>query len=163
MIARACAVPRDALLCAYVDRAGTYTDCFEVMLPGEAGLHDFIEAFYTTWLFRLERAVLSIALRRRVRDHEVTALANAQADSFAVWTVEGREPTQILLRDLSGGTRSYLAVAGKQGGVTRLLFGSAVVGRAGQDFPVWLRATMPLHRFYAKCLLRLAERKLRWC
>jgi hypothetical protein len=148
MIARACAVPRDALLCAYVDRAGTYTDCFEVMLPGEAGLHDFIEAFYTTWLFRLERAVLSIALRRRVRDHEVTALANAQADSFAVWTVEGREPTQILLRDLSGGTRS--------------LFGSAVVGRAGQDFPVWLRATMPLHRFYAKCLLRLAERKLRW-
>jgi hypothetical protein len=159
MIARAVPVPRDALLSVYVAQDGTYTDCFEVMHPLEADLSAFIEAFYTTWLFRLERAVLTLTLRRRVTDAEVTALAAGES-RFAVWTVEARAPAQVLLCDLGGHTRSWLAVAPKDGGVTRLLFGSAVVARDGA-LPGWMRAITPLHRFYARSLLRLAERKLR--
>lgn len=159
MIARACDVPRDGLLQAYVARG--YTDCFEVMSPLEIDLGAFIDAFYTTWLFRLERAVLSVALRRRIRDADVAALA-AGADTFAAWRVEGRADHQILLCDMAGHTRSYLAVSHKQGGVTRLVFGSAVVAADSGQSGGMMKALLPLHRFYSKCLLRLAERKLRY-
>jgi len=160
MIARAVPVPRDALLTEYVSRDGTYTDCFEVMHPLEADLPAFIASFYTTWLFRLERAVLTVTLRKRIKDSDVDALARAEVQAFAAWTVEERAPGQILLCDLAGHTRSWLAVAPKEGGVTRLLFGSAVVAQNG-TLPGWVRAMMPLHKFYARALLRLAERKLR--
>ena len=159
MIARAVPVPRDALLGAYVDRDGAYTDCFEVMHPMAADLPAFVTAFYTTWLFRLERVVLSVVLRRRISDAEVQALAGG-ADRFAAWRVAGRETDEIMLEDQSGRTLSYLAVAPKDGGVTRLLFGSVVRGAEGAR-PLWLRALMPVHRLYARALLRLAERKLR--
>ena len=155
MIARAVAVPRDALLQRHVG-PGAYTDCFEAMSPFEVDLEAFIGAFYTTWLFRLERVVLSLVLRRWIRDREVAALAEG-GDAFAVWRVEARGAHQILLRETSGLTRSYLAVSAKEGGVTRLLFGSAVVGPQGRV----LRAMIPAHRLYSKALLRLAERKLR--
>lgn len=162
MIARACAVPRDALLHSYVNRAGTFTDCFEVMHPVAADLEAFIAAFYTTWLFRLERAVLTVTQGRRIKDTDVQALASGAADRFAVWTVEDREARQILLCDVSGHTRSYLAVAPKDGGATRLLFGSAVVGGPEGRLPYWVRALMPFHRVYSKALLRLAERRMRF-
>ena len=160
MIARAVPVPRDGLLSRYVAREGCYTDCFEVMHPLEVDLLAFVTAFYTTWLFRLERLVLTLALRQRIRDADVAALAAEDRDSFAACRVEGREAGQILLCDLSGHTRSWLAVAPKEGGVTRLLFGSAVVARDGK-MSGGVRAMIPLHRFYSRALLRLAERKLR--
>lgn len=161
MIARACDVPRDGLLQAYVGQGETYTDCFEVMSPVEIALPDFIEAFYTTWLFRLERLILSITLRRRIRDADARVMA-AGAETFAAWSVEARADAQILLRDMAGHTRSYLAVSAKDGGVTRLIFGSAVVARDGKPLGGFVKVLIPLHRFYSKALLRLAERKLRY-
>lgn len=161
MIARACTVPRDALLQRYVGAGANYTDCFEVMSPGAVTLPDFITAFYTTWLFRLERTVLSVAMRRRITDADVQGLAQG-ADRFAAWTVEAREDVQILLCDTTGHTRSYLAVSAKDGGVTRLIFGSAVVARDNQPLGRGTTALIPLHRLYSKALLRLAERKLRY-
>lgn len=161
MMARAIAVPQDALLHRYVGQGQTYTDCFEVMHPLSVTLEGFIEAFYTTWLFRLERAVLTIGLRKRIRDSDVEALAASRNQSFAAWRVEERGSAQILLADLSGHTRSYLAVAPKEGGVTRLIFGSAVVVPDGKPLAPIVRWTVPLHRFYSRALLRLAERKLR--
>ena len=128
MIARACTVPADGLLQTYVGQGANYTDCYEVMLPGAVTLPEFIEAFYTTWLFKLERAVLSVVLRRRITNSDARALAEG-ADGFAVWTVEDREEAQILLLDHMWHTRSYLAVSHKAGGVTRLIFGSAVVAK----------------------------------
>ncbi len=160
MIARAVPVPRDAFLGAYAAQDGTYTDCFEVMHPLETDLAEFIAAFYTTWLFRLERVVLGISLRKRITDADVAALATGQADTFAAWRVEQRDQAQVLMCDLGGLTRSWLAVAPKDGGVTRLLFGSGVVAK-GEALPAWVRATLPLHRLYSKALLRTAERKLR--
>lgn len=160
MIPRACTVPRDAQLQRYAQRDDCYTDCFEVMHPMEADLSAFIDAFYTTWLFRLERAVLTLTLRRRIRDADVVALG-AGADTFAAWRVEDRAEGQILLCDLSGHTRSWLAVAPKEGGTTRLLFGSAVVPREGQALSGVVRAMIPAHRFYSRMLLRMAEWRLR--
>lgn len=160
MIPRACAVPQDGLLHRYVAQDGAYTDCFEVMHPMEADLPAFITAFYTTWLFRLERAVLTVLLRRRIRDADVTALAEGGVD-FAAWRVEDRAEGQILLCDLSGATRSWLAVAPKEGGTTRLLFGSAVVPWDGQPLSRFVRVLIPAHRFYSRALLRLAEWRLR--
>jgi hypothetical protein len=160
MIARAVAVPGDALLRVYADSDGAYTDCFEVMHPLQADLPAFVTAFYTTWIFRLERFVLSLMLRRRIRDSEVVALAEAAADRFAIWEVEARQDGQILLCAKGGQTRSWLAVAAKEGGVTRLLFGSAVIGHAAER-PFWVKALTPAHVFYSRLLLRAAERKLR--
>ena len=161
MIAQACDVPRDGLLQAYVGKGATYTDCFEVMSPRAVSLPELIEAFYTTWLFRMERSVLSIFLRRWVRDSDVRALAQG-GDNFAVWQVEARGEAQVLLREQSGHTRSYLAVLSEGDGETRLIFGSAVVAQEGKPLGILIRALTPLHKFYSKCLIRLAERKLRF-
>ncbi|NNE53264.1 MAG: hypothetical protein HKN30_12800 [Sulfitobacter sp.] len=161
MIPRACAVPRDALLSRYVAQEGVYTDCFEVMHPGPVDLPAMIEAFYTTGLFRIERLVLSVGLRRRITVRQVQALAQGGASAFAAWEVEAREESQILLRDLSGATRSWLAAAPKEGAATRLLFGSAVVPRQGRTLGPGFRLLVPLHRAYARALLRAAEWRLR--
>lgn len=160
MIARSISVPKDALLHRYVDKPGAYTDCFEVMSPLSVTHVEFIEAFYTTWLFRLERVILAAVLCRGVSDTEVIALAEGREDNFAVWTVEDRMSDQILLQDASGQTCSYLAVVGKEGGVTHLIFGSAVFAKTG-EMPLWIKALIPAHRFYSKALLRLAEWKIR--
>ncbi|MGC1506436.1 MAG: hypothetical protein WA782_20150 [Sulfitobacter sp.] len=160
MTVRACDLPEGALLAAYVAREGTYTDCFEVAVGAEAALPAFVTAFYTTWLFRLERAVLSVALRKRIRDSDVAALADGRAECFAVWTVEARGTGQILLCDITGATRSYLAVTAYADGMTRLIFGSAVLGRNKGKLPLLVRVTTPLHRFYSKALLQLAARRL---
>ena len=70
MTLRAIAVPQNALLHRYVGQIEAYTDCFETLHPREAALGDFIEAFYGTWLFRLERLVLTFILRRRITEDE---------------------------------------------------------------------------------------------
>lgn len=46
------ALPATSLLHAYRDRRA-YTDCFHIDLPGAVSLADYIDAFYTTWLFKL--------------------------------------------------------------------------------------------------------------
>lgn len=155
------AVPTDALLQRYVVRAGAYTDCFEVTLPGKVALPNLITAFYTTWLFGLERAVLTVVLRRRIRDADVLALAAGTADRFAAWRVEDRREDQILLCDIMGSTRSFLAVTDVAGGGTRVLFGSAVMPRGQGGLGLVMKILTPLHRIYAKALLQAACRKLR--
>lgn len=160
MNVRPCHVPQGAFLSAYEGRAGAYTDCYETNYPAKVSLAAFVTAFYTTWLFRLERAVLTVALRKRIRDSDVAALADGRSDAFAAWTVEARDAGQILLCDITGATRSYLAVQPNADGTTRLIFGSAVVGRGSGKVSLLVRVTTPLHRFYSKALLKQATRKL---
>ena len=160
MIPRAISVPRDTLLSRYAGQEATYTDCYEVMFVGDADLGQFITAFYTTWLFRAERLILSLVLRRRIKNSEVSALAKG-AETFAAWRVEDRAKGEILLCDLSGRTRSWLAVVPNEGRVTRLLFGSAVVADSGRDLPRSVRLLTPVHKVYSRALLWLAQGKLR--
>ena len=142
-----------------------YTDCFKTALDCDARLADFIEAFYTTPLFRLERAILAGFFACPSSDADAVELAAGRRERFAAWTVEARAVDQILLCDLQGRTRSWLRVDTPDASGTLLYFGSAIVpahperhGRAalGAGF----RALLGFHRLYSRALLGAAARRL---
>ena len=154
--------PADALLGRY-DAGGGYTDCFAVTIPGHVTQAAYVEAFYTTALFKLERLVLAMLVSRPSTDLEARLLAAGDAERFAAWTVEAREPDQLLLCDFMGSTRSWLMSVvdtASPAPATRLYFGSAIVPRNGSGLGAGFRAMVPLHRLYARALLRSAVRRL---
>lgn len=141
---------------------GVFTDCYGLTVPGAVGLAALVEAFYTTRLFRLERAVLALALRRPSTDAQARQLAAGTVDTFAAWQVQARSDTEVLLR--AGPTRSWLAVApsATDPGATQLRFGSAVLpARPGGRLGVTFHALVGLHRLYSRLLLAAAARRLR--
>ena len=156
--------PEGALLATYSAQDGCYTDCFAADVPGVVTFEDFVTAFYTTWLFKVERAILKVAVKRPSTDAQAVELAQGQRDAFAAWDVEARAADQILMCDLAGRTRSWLMVAPERGG-TRLYFGSAVVPVQGKDGKPTLgfgfSALLGFHKLYSKALLWTAVRKLR--
>lgn len=156
-------VPAHALLARYGGDGG-YADCYAMTVPGPVGHAAFVEAFYTTRLFKLERWLLA-RLGYPSTDAQARQLAAGECGRFAAWTVEGRAPDQLLLCDAVGGTRSWLMVAPAEGGGTRLHFGSAVVPRRrrpGQRprMGVVFHALLGFHRWYSRALLRAAWRRL---
>ena len=124
----------------------------------------YIEAFYTTALFKLERLVLAVLLSRPSTDLEARRLAAGETERFAAWTVEARDADQILLCDFMGSTRSWLmsvADMASATATTSLYFGSAIVPRRGAGrLGIGFRLMVPLHRLYARALLRSAVRRL---
>lgn len=156
-------LPPGALLAAYRER-GAYTDCYVATLPQPLTLAAFVDAFYTTPLFKLERLILALALRRPSTDFDARRLAVGQRDSFAAWRVEARSADQLLLCDLAGRTRSWLMVAPEPGGGTRLHFGSAVLpvsrGDGAPRMGLPFRALLGFHKLYARALLWSAWRRL---
>lgn len=162
----ACSLPDGALLARYRDMPGAYTDCFTAPVGREVSASEFIEAFYTTWLFKCERFVLFL-IGRGCTDADARALAIGKVDKFAAWTVEGRADRQLLVCDFAKLTRSWLMVGSRRDGLagTQLYFGSAVVPRAkdkaGNPRPsAAFRLLQPAHAFYARALLRAAARKI---
>lgn len=162
----ACSLPDGALLTRYRDMPGAYTDCFTAPVGREVSASEFIEAFYTTWLFKCERFVLFL-IGRGCTDADARALAIGKVDKFAAWTVEGRADRQLLVCDFAKLTRSWLMVGARRdgGAGTQLYFGSAVVPTAkdgaGNPRPtVGFRALTPVHAFYARALLRAAAGKV---
>jgi hypothetical protein len=87
-------LPKNALLQRYAQDPLNYTDCYVKDVAGTIGLSDFIMAFYTTRLFRAERFVLRIAARKPSTDADARAVADGDAQAFAVWTVEDRTRLQ---------------------------------------------------------------------
>lgn len=155
------ALPSGALLGRHVS-AISYTDCFVVTVPGQISQAAYVEAFYTTALFKLERLALAVLLRRPSSDLEARRLATGEVSRFAAWTVEAWESDQILLCDFLGASRSWLmSVEDGVSGVTTLYFGTALVPRTGGDrLDVGFRALIPFHRPYARALLRSAASRL---
>lgn len=163
----ACALPDAALLVRYRD-AGAYTDCYAIELAGAFSHAEYVEAFYTTALFKVERALLRSFAGKTSTDSEVRELATGRRDSFAAWMVEARSVDQLLLSDFRAQTRSWLmtapgADASKHG--TRLYFGSAVVpitdrksGNSTMSFA--FRALIGFHKLYSRGLLRAAASRL---
>lgn len=145
--------PRGRLLHRY-HTAGHYVDCFTRVVDKPVDLSTYIEGFYGSRLFGLERRILGLAGLGATRA-EVTALARGETESFAAWQVEDRTDSQLLLRDVKGATASWLAVAAEGTG-TRLYFGSAIVFQNGRK-PWWLRPTLPFHGLYARQLLARAR------
>jgi hypothetical protein len=159
-----CELPQHALLREYL-RDGAYADCYAVLTAGSVSHVAFVEAFYTTGLFRLERLLLGWFASRPSTDAEAAGLAAGTRDSFAAWRVESRGPDQLMLADVTGRTRSWLMVAEGEGGGTTLYFGSAVVPagrrRTGQGtLGVAFRLLLGFHKLYARALLRAAKARL---
>ena len=160
-------LPEEALLHRYL-RDGHYTDCYSTDIARSVTHSQYIVAFYTTFLFRIERFILKMAVSRPSTDAEAMQLAEKQRDSFAAWSVEARDNNQLLLCDFQARTRSWLLVVPllpEQAPRTRLYFGSAVVrnrnseserqsGTFGFGVLLWL------HRLYSVALLYSAKMRL---
>lgn len=157
---RACPVPDDALLQRYVGQGATYTDCFTVEIPQQVSLDQYVSAFYTTPLFRAERLVLTVGMRKRIRDSDIDAMLSGVSENFAFWRVEARGENELLMCDLSGSTRSWFGVQPEATGSTRLFFGSVVVAKEGEPLSKIVEITEGLHIMYSRGLLAAARRRL---
>lgn len=157
--------PAQAFLRDYV-RDGTYADAYFLDLPAAVSQAEFVAAFYTTGLFRIERRILAWLVARPSSDAQARELAAGARAQFAAWRVERQDGEQLLLCDFQGRTRSWLmAVSGGAGaGGSRLWFGSAVVpvaGRSGRPrLGLAFSALLGFHALYSRLLLRAAARRL---
>jgi hypothetical protein len=157
-------LPPGALLAHYRDN-GAYTDCYTLDVSGPVSHSDFAHAFYTSWLFKIERWILSWAIAKPSTDIEALALAKGEKDRFSAWTVEARTADQLLMCDYQSRTRSWLMTEPIAGGGTRLYFGSAVVpfrpnGDTDRTFGAAFRLLLGFHKLYSRALLRAARGNL---
>ena len=163
----ACSLPDGALLGAY-GREGVYTDCYTTDISGAVSPAQYVTAFYTTWVFKLERLILKWAVSRPSTDTDAELLAEGTTDSFAAWRIERRGDNQLLMCDFRGRTRSWFMAAplkSESGANTRLYFGSAVVPvehpKTGKAELGWrFRALLGFHKMYSRVLLQAARSRL---
>jgi hypothetical protein len=156
-------LPDDALLQRYANSNG-FADAYAVEIERNVSFATFVQAFYSTGTFVPERLVLSV-LGRRSSKEQLVAMALGEQQRFAAWTVEARDESQVLLRDDTGRTRSWLMSEPLPGGGTRLYFGSAVVARADlrtgeRSMGAGFNALLGFHRAYSRALLRAARKAL---
>jgi hypothetical protein len=163
---RSAELPPEALLRKYLTGGG-YADCYVTEVPQRVSHAEYVEAFYTTALFKIERLLLAWLVARPATDAQAAALANGTLDRIAAWGVEGRSADQLLLADFQGRTRSWLMVApgaSQDGNSTRLYFGSAVVPRVGRsgrrEMGSVFRLLLGFHQLYSRALLRAATARL---
>jgi hypothetical protein len=156
-------LPAHALLVKY-GRDGGYADCFVTDVPRVVAHADFVAAFYTTWLFKFERFILRWLVGKPSTDAEARSLARGKRDTFAAWSVEGRQDEQLLLCDFQSRTRSWLMVEAGAAS-TRLYFGSGIVPRVdrltgAKRLGPGFRALLGFHRLYSRALLATARSRL---
>jgi hypothetical protein len=163
-----CEVPLNSFLRSYKDGVG-FADCYVAEVPGAVTQAAFIEAFYTSPLFKVERTLLQYLASRPATDAGAKQLAGGKATKFSAWRVERQSASELLLADFTGRTRSWLMaepIAGSDQPLkTRLYFGSAVVPRpakAGEKPRMgWaFHALLGFHRLYSRLLLRAASRRV---
>ena len=161
-----CSLPKHALLARYQlggDLEG-YTDCFAIKLQKRIEFADFVVAFYTSPLFKIERFILRL-IGKPANDKKARELALGLRADFAAWTVEDRSQDQILLCDFMKKTRSWLMVElSDEERQSNLYFGSAVVFKTSETNEVKPPAGFSLlsrfHVWYSKALLNAAHRQL---
>lgn len=145
---------------------GAYTDCYVTEIARTVSLPEYVEAFYTTPIFKLERLILKWSVSKPSTDAEARHLAHGATDAFAAWSVEVRASDQLLLCDFLRRTRSWLMVSAidSYGSGTRLYFGSAIVpvrSRSGQTtLGFAFNSLLGFHKLYSRALLRAARSRL---
>ncbi|MEL7312801.1 MAG: hypothetical protein AAFN07_14900 [Pseudomonadota bacterium] len=145
---------------------GHFADCYTTSVSSHVDLKAFVTAFYSTRLFSVERWILKVIARRPSSQADIDALASGASDRFAAWDVEDRSATQLLLRDMSGLTRSWLMVRPDRASNTTILnFGSAVLGSQSASaskpkLSPLIRMTLPFHHWYSRALFRAAKKAL---
>lgn len=162
-----CPIPDDALLKTYSLNGG-FADCYATDIAGSISLAQYVAAFYTTPVFKLERLILKYAVSMPSTDDEARQLAAGTIDRFAAWHVEARRDNQLLMCDFQRRTRSWLMVAPTlhaNGPQTRLYFGSGVVAMIDRKTGVAsqgrvFRALLGFHKVYSKVLLHAAKSRL---
>ena len=157
-------VPSASLLGRLATQRNAYADAYTLRLPQAVSLAEFVEAFYTTRLFKLERWLIA-RTGRPSTDADVRALAQGEDRRMAAWTVEAREGDELLMHEDSGVTRSWFKVEAAAGGATTLWFGSAFMPRKGEAggkprFSWLFHALLGFHRSYSRALLAAAARRL---
>ena len=159
-------LPEEALLSAYSE-SGAFADCYFTEIDRVVSQAEYVQAFYSTPLFKLERAILKWAVSRPSTDDQARRLSEGETDTFAAWNVEARNENQLLLSDFRQRTRSWLMSEASPDGrnATRLYFGSAVVPpgnrepgepRMGMTFSLLLQ----FHKLYSQALLASARSRL---
>ena len=156
-------LPEGALLQRY-RRDGSYTDCYFMDIPRHIAMSEYISAFYTTPLFKVERKILALAAGKHSSDEAAHNLALGREAKFSAWSVEERSGNQLLLCDFLSRTRSWLMAEADQSS-TRLYFGSAVVPKSKSasgkaSFGFAFHALYGFHHLYTKALMRAAQAKL---
>jgi hypothetical protein len=156
--------PANALIHKYTSMPGAYTDSYLTQIPTQVAFSDYVFAFYTTPLFKIERLILKLLVRKPSTDKEARELADTVRNQFAAWTVEARDENQLLMCDFAGSTRSWLMTVPSENG-THLYFGSAVVphriakdGKPSLGF--FFTALLGFHKVYSVLLLFSARTRL---
>ena len=178
---QACPNPQSSLIERY-DTPGGYTDCFITTLDIEITHQQFVEAFYTSWLFKLERWFLTFTVIKPSSDKQAKELAAGNRSKFSAWSVEERIKDQILMCDFQSKTRSFLMVesvladeSNKQTAnnsetnsrhpKTHLYFGTAIVPTAiskegKPKLSLFFKGLLLIHKVYARALLKAARNRL---
>ncbi len=162
-----CPLPNHALLNTY-KKNGAYTDCYTTVIPADVTHTQYVQAFYSTAIFKLERLILKWVVSKPSSDAQVALLAAGDTNTFAAWRVEGRSDNQLLMCDFQNRTRSWLMVepiTSEGGFKTRLYFGSAVVpvkkSKTGKpSLGLIFSALHGFHLLYSVALLFSAKSRL---
>lgn len=162
------ALPNDALLRTYrggprPERWRESGDCFAVSVDRVVSLAEFVFAFYTSPVFRIERLILGLLAGTLSTESEALRLAEGHETSFAIWRVGERTATQLLMCDRYEWTRSWFRVVPLNDGKTLLQFGSAVASRKGGQSSTrtsggLFRLLLKFHVAYSRVLLHAARR-----
>jgi len=162
-----CDVPPNALLSKY-SLDGMYTDSYRTEIQGHITLAEFVSAFYTTWLFKIEQFILTHIAERPSNDIQARELANSTRNKFAAWDVENRNDNELLMCDMLGRTRSWFMVnhlGTEDNKWTYLYFGSAVIpeknkktGKSSLGFVFLI--LLDFHKIYSFLLLYFARQKV---
>lgn len=162
-----CSVPPRTLLDKYSTN-GSYVDCYSTEILGRVSFPEFLFAFYTTVLFKMERLILKFTVSKPSTDNEARDLAEGIREKFAAWQVEDRSENELLMCDFVGRTRSWLMIEPVntvEGHRTRLYFGSAVVpvqnAKTGElSLGFGYQALLGFHRIYSVLLLYAAKSQI---
>ncbi len=163
------ALPGETLLEPYRIMPGAYTDCFSLSINSKVAHSEFVIAFYTSFLFKIERAILKKWVNKPSTDAQVKELAEGRLDDFAAWSVEQRQSDQLLMCDFMNRTRSWLMVGADHYDTTdrsTLYFGSAIVpaedsGPGERRIGTTYRLLLGFHKLYSRLLLASAGAKLK--
>jgi len=164
---KSCPLPEKALLNTY-HQSDAYTDCYYTEIPDIVSQAQYVQAFYTTPIFKLERSMIKWLVSKPSSDVQVALLAAGETEVFSAWTVENRTVNQLLLCDYQKFTRSWLMTETVEKGdkpYTRLYFGSAVVPKekskqGSPSFGFLFHALSWFHKIYSIVLLRSAKSRL---
>ena len=161
---RADALPPQSLLGQYAS-AGAYADCWTADVPRSVSLAQYVEAFYTGGVFKVERLLLRLFLSMPSTDEQARQLAAGALSTFSAWRVEERSANELLMRAAGRRTRSWFMVSEGPAQSTRLYFGSAVVPvidktTGKSSLGLAFKLLLGFHRLYSRVLLGSAQCRL---